>query len=76
MTSFCAKAQSLRRFIVNDTKDLCTCVGPSVGEGEKRPTVCTQCGKRIPWPKQFTDSMLEATYEVLAEEGAIWSGAR
>ncbi len=58
------------------TDDLCTCVGSAVGEGENRPTVCPRCGKRIPIPKQLSDSMLEATYEILAEEGAIWSGAR
>jgi len=61
---------------MTDTEDLCTCVGSSVGEGENRPTVCPKCGKGIPAPKQFSDSMLEATYEILAEEGAIWSGAR
>jgi len=26
--------------------------------------------------KGLSDSLIEATYEVLAEEGAIWSGAR
>jgi len=61
---------------MNEKEDLCRCVGSSVGEAADRPTVCPQCGKRIPAPKQFSDSMLEATYEILAEEGAIWSGAR
>jgi hypothetical protein len=61
---------------MSETEDLCTCVGSSVGDGENRPTLCPQCGKRIPAPKQFSDAMLEATYEILAEEGAIWSGAR
>jgi hypothetical protein len=58
------------------TEDLCVCVGSSVGEGKNAPDLCPRCGKRIPAPKQFSDSMLEATYEILAEEGAIWSGAR
>ena len=58
------------------TEDLCTCAGSSVGDGKTQPTVCPTCGKRIPAPKQLSDSMLEATYEILAEEGAIWSGAR
>jgi hypothetical protein len=61
---------------MNEKDDLCVCVGSVVGEGENRPTVCSQCGKRIPTPKQFSDSMLDSTYEILAEEGAIWSGAR
>jgi hypothetical protein len=58
------------------SEDFCTCMGSSVGEGEDQPTICADCGKRIPAPKQLSDSMLEATYEILAEEGAIWSGAR
>jgi hypothetical protein len=58
------------------TEDFCICVGSSVGEGENQPTRCPSCGKRIPAPKQLSDSMLDATYEILAEEGAIWSGAR
>ena len=61
---------------MNEKEDLCTCARSSVGEGENQATVCPQCGKGIPAPKQFSDSMLEATYEILAEEGAIWSGAR
>ena len=57
-------------------EDLCACVGSPIGEGKNQPAVCPNCGKRIPAPKQLSDSMLEATYEILAEEGAIWSGAR
>jgi hypothetical protein len=57
-------------------EDVCTCMGSSVGEGDNTPTICPRCGKRIPTPKQLSDSMLEATYEILAEEGAVWSGAR
>jgi hypothetical protein len=55
---------------------LSTCVGSPGGEGNDRRSLCPHCGKTIPAPKQFSDSMLEATYEILAEEGAIWSGAR
>jgi hypothetical protein len=51
-------------------------VGSPGGEGNNATSLCPQCGKKIPAPKQFSDSMLEATYEILAEEGAIWSGAR
>jgi hypothetical protein len=72
----CGRLQSRRRTIMTGTEEICTCVGSSVGEGENQPTLCPKCGKRIPAPKQFSDSMLEATYEVLAEEGGIWSGAR
>jgi hypothetical protein len=62
--------------MMTETQDLCTCVGSSIGEGENKPTICPRCGKTIPAPKQLSGSMLEATYEILAEEGAIWSGAR
>jgi hypothetical protein len=62
--------------MMTETQDLCTCVGSSIGEGENKPTICPCCGRTIPAPKQLSDSMLEATYEILAEEGAIWSGAR
>lgn len=67
---------SLGEIVMTGTEDLCACVGSSAGEGRNQPDLCPQCGKRIPAPKQFSDSMLEATYEILAEEGAIWSGAR
>jgi len=72
----CSRVQLRMRSIMSETEDFCTCVGSSVGEGENPPTLCPNCGKRIPEPKQLSDSMLEATFEVLAEEGAIWSGAR
>jgi hypothetical protein len=61
---------------MTESGDLCTCVGSPGGEGNNATSLCPQCGKKIPAPKQFSDSMLEATYEILAEEGAIWSGAR
>lgn len=45
---------------------------------------CTECGipgkepdsEKSPAKKILTDSYIEAAYEVLAKEGAIWSGAR
>jgi hypothetical protein len=61
---------------MTEAEELCTCVGSQGGEGNNQPSLCPQCGKKIPAPKQFSDNMLEATYEILAEEGAIWSGAR
>jgi|GEM_PF-1490806 len=61
---------------MTESDELCTCVGSQGGEGNTQPNLCPRCGKKIPTPKQFSDSMLEATYEILAEEGAIWSGAR
>jgi hypothetical protein len=72
----CGKLRFRRRINMTGTEDLCTCAGSSVGEANNQPALCTQCGKKIPGPKQFSDSMLEATYEILAEEGAIGSGAR
>jgi len=41
---------------------------------------CSVCGKDLPArPKEsmgLSDSAIDATYEIMAEEGAIWSGAR
>ena len=59
-----------------EREELCSCVGSAVGAGDNRPTVCPKCDKRIAGPKQFSDIMLEATHEILAEEGVIWAGAR
>ncbi len=56
---------------MTESGELCTCVGSPGGEGNNATSLCPQCGKKIPAPKQFSDSMLEATYEILAEEGAI-----
>ena len=72
----CDTIHSLRRKIMAETDEVCSCVGSPGGEGNNQTSLCPHCGKRIPTPKQFSDSMLEATYEILAEEGAIWSGAR
>jgi hypothetical protein len=48
------------------------------GEGK-----CPNCGRPFAdtnqgtaHPKHLTDTMIEATCEIMAEEGAIWSGAR
>lgn len=61
---------------MDEIQHLCSCTGSLVGKGDKIPTVCPKCGRTIPAPKQFSDNMLEATLEIMAEEGAIWSGAR
>jgi hypothetical protein len=34
------------------------------------------CGRRIKKVEELSDCLIEAAFEVLAEEGAIWSGAR
>ena len=55
------------------------------GETKKgAPEKCPECGipgkepdsEESPTKKILADSYIEAAYEVLAEEGAIWSGAR
>jgi hypothetical protein len=46
--------------------------------------MCPKCGKplaeiaggKVSRSMNLSDSAIEATYEVMAEEGAIWSGAR
>ena len=51
---------------------------------ERASNRCPECGRPLTSPssppgtamKDLSDSLIEATYEVLAEEGAIWSGAR
>ena len=70
---------------MNETRSRCEC-----GEWVEQPpegTVgleCPKCGKLasgIPaqqraMKEMLSDSALEATCEVMAEDGAIWSGAR
>jgi predicted nucleic acid-binding Zn-ribbon protein len=55
-----------------------------VNEEERVSTNCPKCG-RSPRSapereegvkKSLSDSAIEATFEVMAEEGAVWSGAR
>jgi hypothetical protein len=61
----------------------CEC-GYSFSEEKEGPRPCPQCGKSLSGKKQepkspcksLSDSLIEATFEVMAEEGAIWSGAR
>ncbi|MBU2498721.1 MAG: hypothetical protein KKE57_07470, partial [Proteobacteria bacterium] len=56
----------------------------SPDSGDRVSNTCPECGKSFPQSapreggskKDLSDSLIEATYEVLAEEGAIWSGAR
>ena len=61
----------------------CEC-GFSFSVEKNEPLRCPNCGKSL-WDrkkgqdsptKNLSDSTIEATFEVMAEEGAIWSGAR
>jgi DNA-directed RNA polymerase subunit RPC12/RpoP len=63
----------------------CSCGHTFATETQDGETVkCPECGSPVSRPPQeedpakriLTDSYIEAAYEVLAEEGAIWSGAR
>jgi hypothetical protein len=56
--------------------DVCTCDNRDSGEVKKRDGLCQVCGKRTKRVEALSDSLIEATFEILAEEGAIWSGAR
>ncbi|MBN2125806.1 MAG: DUF3039 domain-containing protein [Deltaproteobacteria bacterium] len=55
-----------------------------VEDNPEASPVCPECGAPVkgrtngsdPAKRILTDSYIEAAYEVLAEEGAIWSGAR
>ena len=58
------------------SSDVCTCGSPSSAEGERNEGLCPVCGKRRKKVEALSDSLIEATFEILAEEGAIWSGAR
>ncbi len=62
---------------------VCVC-GLSIRTNENREEgKCPNCGmpfadtnQEMAHPKHLTDAMIEATFEIMAEEGAIWSGAR
>jgi hypothetical protein len=61
---------------MSDFIEVCTC-GMSRSAEEDRPDgLCLVCGKRMKRMGELSDSLIDATFEVLAEEGAIWSGAR
>lgn len=61
----------------------CEC-GFSFSEEKNEPFRCPNCGRSLSDRKKgqdsptknLSDSTIEATFEVMAEEGAIWSGAR
>jgi hypothetical protein len=62
---------------------ICVC-GRFIRTDEKREEgKCPSCerpfadtNQEMTPPKHLTDAMIEATFEIMAEEGAIWSGAR
>ena len=61
---------------MSDRGDQCTCGEPDPGKENDRGGLCPMCGKRSSVMKALSDTLIEATFEVVAEEGAIWSGAR
>jgi hypothetical protein len=56
--------------------DVCACGGFDTTRQETKTGLCPVCGKRMKKVEELSDSLIEATFEILAEEGAIWSGAR
>jgi hypothetical protein len=58
------------------SSDVCTCGSPVSAEEDKKGGLCPVCGKRMTKVEALSDSLIDATFEILAEEGAIWSGAR
>jgi hypothetical protein len=56
--------------------DVCTCGGFDTTRQEAKTGLCAVRGKRMKRVEELSDSLIEATFEILAEEGAIWSGAR
>lgn len=70
---------------MTETNRTCECGHPVPEKpGDAQLTVCPKCGRpvaeiaggKVSRSMNLSDSALEATYEVMAEEGAIWSGAR
>jgi len=70
---------------MSETRVQCEC-GRWIEESAENPEErkCPGCGKSIrrdarrpgTMRELLSDGAIEATYEVMAEEGAIWSGAR
>jgi hypothetical protein len=61
---------------MNRASDVCTCGSPERAEEDNQGGLCPVCGKRMKRVEDLSDSLIDATFEILAEEGAIWSGAR
>jgi hypothetical protein len=69
--------------LMEASESICVC-GHSIRTDEKREEgKCPTCGRpfadtnqEMAHPKHLTDAMIDATFEIMAEEGAIWSGAR
>jgi hypothetical protein len=56
--------------------EACSCGGSDRTGQETKTGLCPVCGRRIKKVEELSDSLIEAAFEVLVEEGAIWSGAR
>jgi hypothetical protein len=61
---------------MNVSGDVCTCGGFDMTRQGTKTGLCRLCGKRIKKVEEVSDSLIEATFEILAEEGAISSGIR
>lgn len=61
---------------MENSSDVCTCERPLSEQESSKGGLCPVCGKRMNKMEALSDSLIEATFEVLADEGAIWSGAR
>jgi len=61
---------------MSDRADQRTCGGPDHGKDSDKAGMRPVCGKRSNAMEALSDTLIDATFEVVAEEGAIWSGAR
>jgi hypothetical protein len=62
--------------MMNHSNDLCTCADHDLAKADVKGGLCPVCRKRMKKVEELSDSLIEATFEILDEEGAIWSGAR
>jgi len=62
--------------VMTDFSDVCTCGMSRSAEEDCPGGLCPVCGKRMKRMEELSDSLIDATFEVLAEEGAVRSGAR
>jgi hypothetical protein len=60
----------------NVSGDMCTGGGFDTTRQETKTGLCPVCGKRMKKVEELSGGLIQATFEILAEEGAIWSGAR